>query len=63
MKIFEIMVKLFNLLNLLTERGIIQMDNCIYCGNELSKLERTRCECWECRDKTIESYEEDTITE
>lgn len=39
------------------------MDNCIYCGNELSKMERNRSECWDCKDKTIESYEEDTVTE
>jgi hypothetical protein len=42
---------------------MIQMDNCIYCGDELSKMERNRSECWDCRDKTIESYEEDTVTE
>lgn len=36
------------------------MDVCISCGNELSKMERNRCECWDCRDKSNESYEEDS---
>ena len=39
------------------------MDNCINFGNQLSKMKRNRCECWDCKDKTIESDVEDTITE
>lgn len=35
------------------------MDHCITCGSELSKAERNRCECWDCRDKANESYDEE----
>lgn len=35
------------------------MDVCIICGDELSKMERNRSECWECIDKATETYGED----
>ncbi len=35
------------------------MNICISCGNELSKMERNRCECWECLDKANEAYDEE----
>lgn len=38
-------------------------DLCISCGNELSIMERNRCECWECRDRIIESYDEELVEE
>lgn len=34
-------------------------DVCICCGKELAIMERNRCECWECRERTSETYEED----
>jgi hypothetical protein len=39
------------------------MEKCISCGTELSRMEKTRSECWECRDKSIESYDEESIVE
>ncbi|TWD98528.1 hypothetical protein FB550_10934 [Neobacillus bataviensis] len=33
-------------------------DLCICCGSHLAKMERNRCVCWECSDKSNESYEE-----
>ncbi|WP_283778963.1 hypothetical protein [Peribacillus frigoritolerans] len=41
----------------------MSMDVCISCGNELVIMERNRSECWECRDKTTESYEEEFVEE
>lgn len=38
------------------------MDRCISCGNELCKMERNRVECWECRERTCEAYEEEQIS-
>lgn len=38
-------------------------DLCISCGNELYIMERNRCECWECRDRITESYEEELVEE
>ncbi|WP_462412976.1 hypothetical protein [Neobacillus sp. Marseille-QA0830] len=35
------------------------MEVCISCGQELAIMERNRAECWECRDKAIESYSDD----
>lgn len=50
--------------NFKPERGIFMlMDVCITCGDELSKMERNRCECWECIDKAIETYGEDFLDE
>jgi predicted amidophosphoribosyltransferase len=34
-------------------------DICIYCGDELARMERNRSVCWECMDKTSETYEEE----
>jgi hypothetical protein len=35
------------------------MEKCISCGIELSKMENNRSECWECMDKTNESYHDE----
>lgn len=46
------------------ERGIfMSMDTCISCGNELAIMERNRSECWDCRDKVTETYEEEIIND
>jgi hypothetical protein len=37
----------------------IPMDVCISCGEELSRFERNRSECWECMDITTEAYTEE----
>ena len=39
------------------------IDVCITCGDELSKMERNRCECWDCIDKATETYGEDFLDE
>jgi hypothetical protein len=39
------------------------MNSCISCGEELSIMERNRCECWKCRDTTTEVYEEEILDE
>lgn len=41
-----------------TRKGEWLMDICISCGEELAIMERTRAECWECRDKSTEVYAE-----
>jgi hypothetical protein len=41
----------------------ISMEVCISCGKELAIMERNRCECWDCREKTNETYGEDSIEE
>lgn len=33
-------------------------DRCIHCGNELVTWERTRSECWNCRDLTVITYDD-----
>lgn len=33
-------------------------DKCVHCGEELIIWEKTRSECWNCRDLTTETYEE-----
>ena len=38
-------------------------DVCIYCENELAKMERNRAVCWDCRDKMNETYGEDDYEE
>lgn len=35
------------------------MDVCVHCGLELAVMERTRSECWECRDKISCTYTDD----
>lgn len=39
------------------------MDTCISCGKELAVMERNRCECWECRYRTVETYDEESDNE
>lgn len=39
------------------------MERCISCGVELCRMERNRCECWECRERTYEAYSEEPIEE
>lgn len=35
------------------------MDVCVHCGLELALIERTRSECWDCRDKISDTYADD----
>ena len=35
------------------------IDVCVHCGHELAIMERTRSECWDCRDKTSDTYTDD----
>lgn len=37
----------------------MSIDVCITCGDELSKMERNRSECWECIYKSTETYGEE----
>jgi hypothetical protein len=39
------------------------MERCISCGDELSKMERNRAECWECRERTYEAYDEEEVSD
>lgn len=34
-------------------------DRCVHCDEELSLLEKTRTECWGCRDKISLTYSDD----
>lgn len=36
-----------------------EMDCCVHCNQELSKFERNRSECWDCREKISETYSDD----
>lgn len=35
------------------------MDTCVYCENELCKMERNRVVCWDCSEETSETYDEE----
>lgn len=37
------------------------IDQCINCSEELLIWERNRCECLDCRERTIETYEEEIV--
>ena len=37
----------------------MKLDVCITCGSELAVMERNRAECWDCLEKTVESYDEE----
>lgn len=36
-------------------------DRCIYCGEELSVMERNRSECWMCQDQFSVTYSDDML--
>jgi hypothetical protein len=36
-------------------------DVCVHCGEELNLFERTRSECWACRDKISDTYSDDHL--
>ena len=38
-------------------------DSCVYCGEELSPMERNRSVCWFCQDKTSETYYDDMTSD
>ncbi|WP_458412867.1 hypothetical protein ACNQFZ_18960 [Schinkia sp. CFF1] len=37
----------------------MERDRCINCGEELSVIERNRCECLDCRERTTMAYSDD----
>lgn len=37
------------------------MDRCVHCQEELALMERTRSECWSCKDKVSETYSDDHV--
>ncbi|MBO8171416.1 MAG: hypothetical protein H0Z33_05915 [Bacillaceae bacterium] len=36
----------------------MEHDKCIRCGKELVTWERTRSECWNCRELTVITYDD-----
>ncbi|HJV45816.1 MAG TPA: hypothetical protein VJ824_08830 [Bacillota bacterium] len=38
-------------------------EECVSCGEKLAIMERTRSECWDCRDKISPTYSDDELEE
>lgn len=36
-----------------------EVDRCVYCQKELVIAEQNRSVCWDCREKSCETYSED----